>query len=61
MKDRIDSLEKQIRGRMLSIKTKQITPAESRIGYLFKTLKEIDEPLYDKLLAEYKIVLQNLK
>jgi len=61
MKERIENLEKQIRGRMMSIKTKQITPAESRIGYLFKMLKEIDEPLFEKLLAEYKIVLQNLK
>ena len=61
MNERVDSLEKIIRGRMMAIKTKQTTPAASRIGYLFKVLKELDEPLHNNLLAEYKTVLQNLK
>lgn len=55
----IIKLEKEIRVRMIQIKNGKITPAESGIGKFFNLMKSIDEPLYDKLMAEYKTILKN--
>lgn len=55
----IIKLEKEIRVRMIQIKNGKITPAESGIGKFINLLKSIDEPLYDKLMAEYKTILKN--
>lgn len=55
----IIKLEKEIRVRMIQIKNGKITPAESGIGKFINLMKSIDEPLYDKLMAEYKQILKN--
>lgn len=50
-------LEKKITGKIGAIKRKEIAPKESGIGILFNNLRNIDIPLYEKLIAEYKSVL----
>jgi hypothetical protein len=59
--DLINKLEKKVIGLMNKIKNNEITPAESKIGKPLNLLKDLDLPLYEKLLAEYKIVLENYK
>ena len=51
-------LEKEIRNKMIQIKNKKITPAESGIGKLINLIKTFDEPLFDKLISDYKKILQ---
>ena len=58
---KITKLEKDIKGKMSAIKTKQMTPKESNIGKLFNRLKVLDEVSYDTLLSEYKTVLAAAK
>jgi len=58
---RINTLEKSIRGKMLAISDKTVTPAESGIGKLINSLKSLDEPLHDELMAKYKETLAKLK
>lgn len=57
----LQKLEKEIRGKMLSIKLGKLLPKDSGIGKLINLLKELDEPLYEKIMAEYKDILKNLK
>jgi hypothetical protein len=52
-------LEKEIKSRMIQIKNKKITPVESGIGKLINMLKPLDEALFDKIMTEYKQILQN--
>jgi hypothetical protein len=52
-------LEKEIRSKMIQIKNKIITPAESGIGRLINLMKKFDEPLFEKLMSEYKEILSN--
>jgi len=52
-------LEKEIRNKMIQIKNKKITPAESGIGRLINLMKKFDEPLFEKLMSEYKEILSN--
>jgi hypothetical protein len=54
-------LEKEIKSRMIQIKNKKITPAESGIGKLINFAKKLDEPLFDKLMSEYKKILSQLR
>jgi hypothetical protein len=54
-------LEKEIKSRMSQIKNRKLTPAESGIGKLLNMMKPLDEPLYEKIITEYKQILQNLK
>jgi len=54
------ALEKNIRGKMLSIKN-GTAPRDTGIGGCFTLLKKNDEVLYSQLLEEYKIVLQEYK
>ena len=54
-------LEKEIRSKMIQIKNRKLTPVESRIGKLLNMMKPLDEPLYEKIITEYKQILQNLK
>jgi hypothetical protein len=54
-------LEKEIKSRMIQIKNKKITPAESGIGKLVNMLKPLDEVLFEKIMSEYKQIIQNLK
>jgi hypothetical protein len=54
-------LEKQIRGKFLAIKIGKETPASSGIGKLINAMKDIDLPLHETLMAEYKTVLEKHK
>jgi hypothetical protein len=51
-------LEKEIRSKMIQIKSGKITPAESGIGRLINLMKKFDEPLFEKLMSEYKTILK---
>ena len=57
----IEDLEKKITIAISKISKGKATPAESGAGVLFKYLKPLDEPLYDKLMSEYKIALSTYK
>ena len=54
-------LEKEIRSKMMQIKSKKITPKDSGIGRLINLMKSFDEPLFDKIMDDYKKVLNELK
>jgi len=54
-------LEKEIRSKMMQIKSKKITPKDSGIGKLINLMKSFDEPLFDKIMDDYKKVLSELK
>lgn len=54
-------LEKEIRVKMINIKSGNLTPKDSGIGKLINMLKALDEPLYDSTMEEYKKILNNLK
>jgi hypothetical protein len=54
-------LEKEIKSKMVQIKNKKMTPAESGIGKLLNLMKSFDEPLFDKLMNEYKKILVDIK
>lgn len=56
----IVKLEKEIRGKMLSIRLKKLSPKDSGIGKLINLMKSFDEVLYLSLIKEYKTILQNL-
>lgn len=54
-------LEREIKIKMVGIKTKKLTPAESGIGKLLNLMKSFDQPLFDKLMSEYKKILADIK
>jgi len=54
-------LEKDIKVKMIGIKNRKLTPAESGIGKLINLMKSFDEPLYNKIMSEYKEILTSLK
>jgi len=54
-------LEKDIKTKMDLIKIGKILPKDSGIGKMINLVKTLDEPLYDKILIEYKKVLSNIK
>lgn len=56
-----DKLEKQITVAISKIKHGKSTPKETNIGKLLSQIKKLDEPLYDKFIAEYKIVFEQWK
>ena len=56
----IIKLEKEIRVKMMNIKSGKLLPKDSGIGKLINLMKAIDEPLYDSIMEEYKKVLKNL-
>lgn len=51
-------LEKEIKSKMVQIKNKKLAPSESGIGKLINLMKTFDEPLFDKLMSEYKEILK---
>lgn len=53
-------LEKEIKSKMIQIKNKKLTPAESGIGKLINMMKTFDEVLFDKLMSEYKQILKEI-
>jgi hypothetical protein len=56
----VEDLEKKIKGAISKIK-KGEKPADTNAGTFFKYLKPLDEPLYEKLMAEYKVALEIYK
>jgi hypothetical protein len=54
-------LEKEIKSKMAQIKNKKLTPSESGIGKLLNLIKSFDEPLFEKLISEYKKILVDIK
>jgi hypothetical protein len=53
-------LEKEIYSKMRQIKSGTLLPKDSGIGKMINLMKSFDEPLYDKILAEYKSILAAL-
>jgi hypothetical protein len=53
-------LEKEIYSKMRQIKSGTLLPKDSGIGKMINLMKSFDEPLYDKILAEYKSILATL-
>lgn len=54
-------LEKEIKSRMVQIKSRKVTPAESGIGKLINMMKPLDEALFEKIMTAYKQILSDLK
>ena len=54
-------LEKEIYSKMRQIKNGQLLPKDSGIGKLINLMKSLDEPLYDKIMVEYKSILNSIK
>ena len=54
-------LEKEIRLKMVSIKSGKLLPKDSGIGRLINLMKSFDESLYEKIMSEYKLILNSLK
>lgn len=54
-------LEKEIKSKMVQIKNKKLTPSESDIGRLINLMKAFDEPLFNKLMSDYKQILKDIK
>lgn len=54
-------LEKEIYSKMKQIKSRQLLPKDSGIGKMINLMKSLDEPLYDKIMIEYKSILNSLK
>jgi hypothetical protein len=54
-------LEKEIKSKMFQIKNKKLTPSESGIGRLINLMKAFDEPLFNKLMSDYKQILKDIK
>jgi len=57
----INRLEREIRGKMIQIKSRKVTPKDSEIARLINLMKSFDEPLFDKIMADYKVILADLK
>ena len=54
-------LEKEIYSKMKQIKSGQLLPKDSGIGKMINLMKNLDEPLYDRIMLEYKQILNNIK
>lgn len=54
-------LEKEIRAKMMQIKSGKKTPADSGIGKLINLMKSFDEPLHGQIMNEYKQLLTDMK
>lgn len=56
----IIKLEKEIYLKMRKIKSGELLPKDSGIGKMINLMKSFDEPLYDKILSEYKSILASI-
>ena len=56
----IIKLEKEIYLKMRKIKSGELLPKDSGIGKMIHLMKSFDEPLYDKILSEYKSILASI-
>ena len=54
-------LEREIYSKMKQIQSRQLLPKDSGIGKMINLMKTFDEPLYDKILSEYKEILEEIK
>jgi hypothetical protein len=54
-------LERYIKTKMNLIKDGKILPKDSGIGKMINLMKSLDEPLYDRIMVEYKNILSSLK
>jgi hypothetical protein len=54
-------LEKEIRVKMMNIKSGKLLPKDSGIGKMINLMKSFDEPLYEKIMTEYKSILASIK
>jgi len=54
----IEQLERRIEQKINAVKAGKLSPSESKIGILFKALKEKDEVSYEVLIAKYKNALK---
>ncbi len=50
----IVNLEKEIRAKMMQIRSGKTTPKDSGIGKLINLMKSFDEPLHGQIMNEYK-------
>ena len=57
----IIKLEKDIRVKMMNIKSGKLLPKNSGIGKLINLMKGIDEVLYNEIMTEYKGILNSIK
>jgi hypothetical protein len=53
-------LEKEIYSKMRQIKSGTLLPKDSGIGKMINLMKSLDEPLYEKILTEYKSILASI-
>lgn len=53
----IIKLEKEIRAKMMQIRSGKTTPKDSGIGKLINLMKSFDEPLHTQIMNEYKQLL----
>ena len=56
----IRRIERNINSKMKQIKTNRVSIGESNIGTQFKVLKSLDEASYEKLMGDYKRVINGL-
>ena len=54
-------LEREIKAKMTQIKNGKTTPKDSGIARLINLMKSFDEPLHDKIMVEYKGILDGIK
>jgi len=53
-------LEKEIYQKIAQIKSGKLLPKDSGIGKMINLMKSLDEPTYDRILQDYKKVLNNI-
>lgn len=52
-----EQLISKIKGSIIALKIKSKTPAEAGAGKYLNKLKEINEPMYQELMQDYKAAL----
>jgi hypothetical protein len=54
----INKLEKEIRAKMMQIRSGKTTAKDSGIGKLINLMKSFDEPLHGQIMNEYKQIIK---
>jgi hypothetical protein len=57
----LTKLEKDIRSKMIQIKSGRLLPKNSGIGKMINLLKTLDETLHTEIMDEYKQILLSKK
>ena len=57
----IRQIEMNIKRKMKQIKNGEISIKESKIGIQFNALKDYDQASYEKLIQEYKSLIQKIQ